>query len=287
MAKKNEKIYYCMACGKEHTKSKFYVSRNKLHSNKVLPICKDAIKQYVYVNKDVVSESRLQSILRQMDLPFIDNVFKSAVENEKETVGIYFSQINSLSQYDSLTWKDSVFREVDMGATTIQADEDFFVSEEMVNRWGTQYKQEEYQFLENLYNKTKTGLAKPTPAEYDLLESYCVAKLMEFQTRDSSPKEFGQAVKVSTSIMNELNMSPTQQKDITESQESFGKMIRQIENEEPIERYDEINEQAKTMKYTAKIMIAQIARLLGKQSPYGKDFEKFLSEYGAESDSDE
>lgn len=104
MGKKD--IYYCVGCGKKHSKNNFYKSYNSNHKNGAYPFCKKYIKEKVYKSNNKIDVKKFQGILREIDAPFIKSEFDGAILEKRETIGAYFSRI-SMKQYREYTWKDS------------------------------------------------------------------------------------------------------------------------------------------------------------------------------------
>ena len=58
----------------------FYKSENKLHSDGYMPICKQCLKESCYDEaKDDVDIEKLKSLLRQIDRPFLPDLWASSV----------------------------------------------------------------------------------------------------------------------------------------------------------------------------------------------------------------
>lgn len=282
MAKEEKQIFFCVACGKTHAKTEFYVSENPFHANGRLPICKKKMRDYVASSPTEISPKKLQSLLRQMDLPYIHSVYVSAVEDERETLGTYFAHINSLRQYKGMTWDDSEFEDLTTTGSMIPVDSDFYVSKEITKRWGLGYEETEYQFLESYYHNYVSRLEKETPAEISLVNHICRAELNAFKaSQEGSTKEYGDAVKVVTELMKQLNLSPNQQKDVSESEEAFGVFIKRIENEEPIDEWDDENDFAKDIMGTFKFMMGHIAKMIGKPNPFEGEYDDIMRKYSA------
>lgn len=94
----------CKSCGKSKLLNDYYTSTSIMFDGYV-PICKKCLKE-------MIDENNIESVkttLQRIDKPFIAKVWKSAEENESETVGTYFRMINSLQQYKKSSWADSDF----------------------------------------------------------------------------------------------------------------------------------------------------------------------------------
>lgn len=95
----------CNACHKDKLIGDYYSSTSIMFSDKLVPVCKKCVK-------DMIDENNMDSVkvtLQRIDKPFIAKAWKTAEENDSDTIGNYFRMINSLQQYRELTWADSDF----------------------------------------------------------------------------------------------------------------------------------------------------------------------------------
>lgn len=95
----------CNGCKRNIGNSQFYSISSPLFADGKMPFCKKCLK-------DMMPENDLEkvySILRQIDKPFLIDIWESAKADKNSTVGIYFKNINSLKQFRDLGWKDSIF----------------------------------------------------------------------------------------------------------------------------------------------------------------------------------
>lgn len=278
---KDDNIYFCIACGKEHREAEFYRSSNPLHKNGRLPYCKKAIRNFVLESPKEVNVSRFQSFLRQIDVPYVHSIYVSAVEGDRETVGSYFTKINGLPQYSKSTWKESEFEEIEIDGEGLSIHDDFYITKEMEFKWGNGLQPFEYQFLESKYKEIISSIINPTPVQISLIGHLSRAELRAYQAKDSSTKEYNQAVKLVTDLHSDLNIAPSQQKDLSESEEAWGMFIKRIENEEPIDEWDDENDFAKDVMGTFKFMIGHIAKMIGKQNPYEEEYDETIRDNSA------
>ena len=75
----------CSACGKEKSITRdFFVSYNSLHSDGRIPMCKDCIRNACYNDDGEFEIESFQSLLRQLDKPFIQKLWNKSVTEVKE-----------------------------------------------------------------------------------------------------------------------------------------------------------------------------------------------------------
>ena len=191
----DDKIYYCVGCGKIHPKGDFYVSYSKTHANGRLPYCKNFIKKQIYKNDNEVDIKKLQSMLMQLNIPFLNDTYESAIASNGDIVGHYFRLFNSLPQNRGLTWGNSVFlnedkaqdiekeniinkiEEIDMPVQDIGAFIDVDSMQEAVNRWGNSYDLNQIAQLERFYKSMKDANEIETPQDISYLEKLALISL--------------------------------------------------------------------------------------------------------------
>lgn len=188
----------CSACGKEKSITRdFFVSYNSLHSDGRIPMCKDCIRNACYNDDGEFEIESFQSLLRQLDKPFIQKLWnKSVTEVKKNTgsddvsedavVGKYIKNI-SMQQHRSKTWKDSNFndnpsaergietaRRKSMNADKVYylSDEDFIVTEDVIRLFGEGYTAKEYETMKRIYDDSKEDYPNISSNQRNLLLRY-------------------------------------------------------------------------------------------------------------------
>lgn len=156
----------CLSCGKKRKINNFYTSYNSMHSDGRLPYCKKCIKKLsTDANGDVVLED-FKEVLRQVDRPFLHELYNISVEDHMNTVGCYFKNI-AMRQYRTYTWENSIFEKEDIDNITNDIANEiktsFKVTKEMIHRWGSRYTTEQIRDLEQFYNDMKMTHSIVTP----------------------------------------------------------------------------------------------------------------------------
>jgi len=111
--KKKKKKLTCASCNKEKVLNDYFKIKGKYTSrdNRTF-FCKRCMREKSYYDPDVqdkIDIKGFQTALMGIDMPFINDVFKSAQNSNGETVGSYF-RILSLPQYSKLrSWDYSQF----------------------------------------------------------------------------------------------------------------------------------------------------------------------------------
>jgi len=96
----------CVKCNTPKAATRnFYHSTSKWHSESLAPYCKACLKEALDEN----DLSSIKNVLRQLDKPYIAELWTRAVDHEKETLGTYLSSLRVGSNKEK-TYDDSEFR---------------------------------------------------------------------------------------------------------------------------------------------------------------------------------
>lgn len=238
-----EKIFYCVGCGKAHPRANFYKSYT--HANGVYPFCKNYIKKTVYKNDKTVDVEKFKDILRQADAPYIDSEFQGAIEEKRETIGAYFSRI-SMVQNRGYTWKNSDFGDFERSGikedTAIEEDitnkklSDITSSEikDLEDKWGTGYSPEELLLFEKKYKMLKNNYSEKTAMHTEALFNYIRYRVKEEMATAKGDvkdaKEWGQlASKAATDA--KINPSQLSKADLSDGLSTFSELSQAVEKE--------------------------------------------------------
>lgn len=100
----DRKMCISEGCKNPKVLTSFYSTNSPMFPDGKVPLCKKCIQEQIEED-DINSVKR---ILRQIDKPYIHNLWNDCVEDERETFGWYMRMINSLPQYKKMTYEDSV-----------------------------------------------------------------------------------------------------------------------------------------------------------------------------------
>lgn len=167
----------CSNCGKNKLTTFFYKVDSPMYPDGMLNICRDCVREQVDVN----DLEQVISFLRQIDKPFIQNYWDEACKSKNHPLGEYIRKVNSLQQVKNKDFNNSDgingVGKVDLSsAKKIDSIENvkgevIEYSDELVNKWGIGYKQEEYLKMEKFYQDMRLTHEIQTPVH--------VQKLME------------------------------------------------------------------------------------------------------------
>jgi hypothetical protein len=163
-------------CGKERTYRYFFKVDSLLFPDGMMNICTDCVRDTVNVEKveDVIG------FLRGIDKPFVEKIWKEAVDSGKYPLGEYIRKMNSLQQFKGKSFEDSdgiqgIGKSVDLQSVntpdSIETIKGIIVySEELVDKWGIGYKKHEYLQMEKFFINMKTTHEINTEIHIDQLK---------------------------------------------------------------------------------------------------------------------
>ena len=199
----------CVSCPQDvanKTEENFYVSYSSVHSDGRVPICKNCIADKAYdEHTDDISIDKFKQILRQIDKPFSDELWRMATTSynktygmakqergsKKRIIGLYFKYLNSLPQYRSLTWVDEMANPSPVWQKKEYSDDNFEMTNEIISLFGEGFKNEKmYRAMWNKYNKLKDTYVNFTDAHKEALATYVRNKVREeFATAEGKADE--------------------------------------------------------------------------------------------------
>jgi hypothetical protein len=198
MAKKATEYYQCNAqltevcknaTGKRIPKN-FYLSYRPEHSFLgYVPICKDCLFKmldYYPEDGDVLTLNQLIHGLSILNKPYIESHWITALGTDKERFGTYLSRLNlgkGIKDFGFIEGNiEFIIGDPDGNFTDEELafkNEDFATKygQDAVKRWGTKYDEEDFDFLENYYQKMKEANHIIYPQQLNLLEQICKTTL--------------------------------------------------------------------------------------------------------------
>lgn len=231
---KNKKIEkkQCLKCEKEKKVIYFYKSTNPLH-NGYLYWCKQCIKDFVNID-DIES---VKNILMQFDLPFLYDVWITAMQSKGETLGSYIRMLG-LKQHRDLRWKDSRFdlntkKRNELEKIKAQRDKyKFEITNEVIERWGDGYKKHEYLAFERKYAFLKGNYPERTAMHTEALLNYIRYRVKEeLSTAEGLVKEAESWGKLAQKAAQDAKINPSQlsKADLQDGLSAFGELSRAVE----------------------------------------------------------
>ena len=242
---------YCVQDSREYPSDRFYQHKNtELFPKGLVPFCKDCCDTMFkyYLQKTGILEASMWYVCARLDMPFIQRVFEKVQEQHIEVdkfVGTYYNYLwgsrsmkKALDTWDSFADSDVDFKEI---STTVKDVEAIKIQRDALElKWGLQESEEDYQYLEYLYDRYIQGVIK-NPYQEDLYRDLCLARLEKRKIeQNKSSSDITKTQARILTLMNKLGIDDfeaSKPKSLSE-QLMFAK-IAQIEMTKPCDLYKE------------------------------------------------
>lgn len=300
---------FCVRDGREYSSERFYAHKNtEVYPKGYIPYCKDCCEDIVkfYLKKCGTLESAMWYTCAFFDLPFIKKVFdnmvtfkntfqaKSGKEDAEYNIFAYYydylwgskSSKKALEEWNTFADSDVDFKDI-QGLT--KSDENIRQQiEKLELDWGLQESEEDYRFLEYMYDKYTKDINIENPQQEDLYRDLCLARLEKRKAEQG--KIDTDITKIQARIltlMNKLKLDEfesTKPKSLSE-QLMFAK-IAQIEMLKPADLYKEPTKYKdfnKVKKYYQDICLRALRNTLAGTRDFDIDMEH-LSDYNLETE---
>lgn len=266
----------CTKCGESKRLGDFYKSNSELNSDGKTSICKQCVQDRyetlltIYEGK---SMSAFKHLLFNLDEFFSEELYNECVMKDgTKFIGEYFKVVNRDKNYRENT---SLNNTLESNETKDVQLEDGVISEDLIDKWGEGYTTSEYRKLERKYKIYSEHYPNKRLQEQEILKQLVELDVMKEKCRVGGDKNGYD--KISTQIrktMEDLNVLPKQSAD-DEDQLTLGKIIKMIEEEEPIpetnEEFDDVNKIEFVME---KYFIKPFKQVLGlKNKDFGESNE--------------
>lgn len=230
----------CAACGKPKKIREFYVSYNPIHKTGRIPYCKQCIKNMISDDMGNVDLEKVKSTLQLMDKPFLYNIWKTSLEDERDTFSAYMTNIQ-MRQFRYLGWSDSLMlpevkNELNYDNANIKESKNsnFELTEEIIDKWGEGYKPEEYQAFEKKYNRLKNNYNEKTSMHTEALLKYIRYSVKEELATArgdvKEAKEWGALAKDAATAA-KINPSQLSKADLSDGLSTFSELSQAVEKE--------------------------------------------------------
>ncbi len=212
---KEKEMKLCLKCLKDKNKDNgFYNSYNSWHSDGKMPYCKNCLKNELTEDNPVT----VKEVLRVIDKPYRADMWQDAIEDKKDTLGTYLKNINFNNKYD--TYADSIFEEGDNQGFNekVKQNGKFKITEEIKEKYGVGYTEEEYQAFERKYKKLTKNYTEQTSMHSEGLITYIRYRVKEEMAtargESKEAKEWGQLADKAAQAA-KLNVSQLSKSDIS------------------------------------------------------------------------
>lgn len=246
---------YCVQDSREYPADRFYAHNNtELFPKGLVPYCKDCCNTMLkyYLKKTGTLEASMWYVCARLDMPFIKNVFEKAQEKHVNTdkfIETYYNLLwggrsikKALDKWESFADSDIDFKDIQ---GVVKTDEGIKAQiEKLELDWGYQESEEDYKFLEYLYDKFTQGIEFENTQQEYLYRDLCLARLEKRKAEQGKidtdiTKIQGRIL----TLMNKLKLDDfesTKPKSVSE-QLIFAK-IPMIESKRPWDIYNKMQE---------------------------------------------
>jgi hypothetical protein len=273
----------CLKCRSLKAASNFYVNANPLFASDKLSICKPCINSFIGEKNSEGYLERVKMMLAIMNRPLLKDLW---IEMDVDW-NRYIRTVSSLTQYSSLTYKDSDFLKYDEQIERLNNITDDFVQEvhsadlaELTAFWGRGYSTEDLLFLQNEYEKLLNSYECDTYAMEMLFQEVAHLRLAINKKRlknESVDKE----LKTLQDLLGSANIKPVQETGANAAEQStFGTLIKKWEMERPIPEPDEAWKDVDGIgKYMHTWFFGHLSKLVGSKGVHTEAYEAELEKY--------
>lgn len=230
----------CSMCGQTKKSSEFYQSWNPLYQTQRLPYCKQCLKDMCHDTNGNIDVELVKKMLQAIDRPFLYDIWLKSVESNMEIIGCYFKNIG-MTQFRYSTWKDSIMEpqlennsNVEVIYSKEKHNEDFNLTEEIIDKWGEGYNLEQYRLFEKKYNKLKRNYGQKTELHTEAFLNYIRFRVLEeIATAKGDVGESGKwAALANVAALNaKINVSQLSKSDISGGVDVLAQLFEAIESE--------------------------------------------------------
>lgn len=260
----------------------FYNSNNEIiFKNKKMPVCKHCLKEYVYVD-GVVDVLKFKNILMVCDYPFYEVEFKSALDDKKETLGMYFKNIQL--NHKGATWING---DVSINNMQITLDgdlieDDFRATSEIIRFWGVGYSNEDYRFLQEYYKDLIRIYDHSQPIQINNYKNMAKTQLQANKCLSTGDMGgYDKAMKILSMVSGDSNIKPVQESSSDRVQKGgYDAFIKHIEDDEPIFDWEKDLGHKDVVKSLLNIFFfGHLAKALGIVNPFKTDYDEEMKSY--------
>lgn len=290
--KDNKNTYYCVMqlsnkCAKKNglrIYSDFYMSSSEgLFKNKKVHICKDCMKEFIYIDGNFNLE-KFKEILRFVNYPFYQSEFESALNDKKETIGMYMKNITL--NHKGSTWSNSD-KDYDKNIVNneIIETEDIEITESTLLFWGKNYSKEEYLFLNNYYNDLIRIYDHSLPVQVNNYRNMAKTQLQANKCLENGDMGgYDKAMKILSMLSGDSNIKPNQETSVGNlSKGGYDVFLKHIEDDEPILDWEKDLGNIDRLKSMLNVFFfGHLSKALNIINPWKSEYDDELKKYSVE-----
>lgn len=296
--KNTKDIIICSSCGNNRNMKDYYSSNSPFHKhNSKLHVCKECV--WEFIGDDV---EKLKLALRMIDKPFLIDLLKSSQDEAEKTnkhpLKIYMKNV-VMPQYKNHSWDDSSFDNFKSSKsinTKISIDDveednlDLTMDEikYLKSFWGKGFQLDDLIWLQTEYEDWTNRYECDSKGMETLIQEICKQQ-MDINIRRANNEKVDQQLKTLQDLLGSSNLKPVQETGANAvEQESFGTLIKKYENERPVPEPDEKWKDVDGIgKYIKVWFLGHLARMVGLENPYQKEYDEEVNKYKIEFDETE
>lgn len=230
---------------------------------------------YEEIERDNISADR-------MALGYIEAFIKSEEEGSFNDSGYSMGVFETLRSY----LDTSNAMQDDIEASWVS----YIVTQDDLDFWGSQYSQEDYYYLSNTLNRYLESYPKlaDNASSIDLLREICYTTLDIKNERSSEKPNLKLISELNTklsSLLSDSNIKPSQKKDTMSDVDTFGLLIKRIEETDPLPNPLPEWEKEDMMKEIGEFIVGHISKIVGKDVEGMDGYDEIMEEHTV-SDSD-
>ncbi len=266
-------------------KSNFYVSDSLFYGGeRMFPICKNCIKDYIYDSNGDVIIGNFMTLLRLMDIPYKHEIYVKSLEHPRETLGTYLRILKISHSYDTLSYDNS-----DNFGEEEKKDLCVYDDEILIARWGLSYSQNDLIWLENTYTEWCKNNEVDKLAVQKLVQMICIKELEIRKARESG-KATDKLEKSLLELMNSSHLTPKtiSANNESESTRTFGQWIKDIEQNRPAEFFEDkalYDDYDGIKGYFEEFILRPMRNLIGNSREFSREYQSI--EFEEQKDSDD
>lgn len=295
IADKNGKnIYPCYCCGNTSVMDRFTnIVRSDLYKsmNHHLPICKECVHNlYTELLKNVYcgdEKDTLRRICCMFDIYFNNEIYEASKNiNNKNVVSNYLQVLGSptFNAHRSKTFNNTIWEE--NGVTPIvskinnRKDKEEITSE-VRDFFGQGFDDSDYKYLKHEYDDWMERCGLQGKSVEELIKRICFIQLQILKNTQAgkSTKDLDATLQ---NYLNTANLSPKQRAttDTSSDSQSFGELIKKLENERPVaEIDDDLKDVDKIGLYIDVFFKGHLAKMMGLKNGFSRLYEKYIKKY--------
>lgn len=290
----NSPFFLCS--GLKSTTKDYFVSWSRF-SDGYVPLCKTCLnKLWKYWLEETNEEkTALYYCLSQIDTPFIKEVYEEVIKIKgKITLNSYISELHKRTSnkeiYENFACTD-VTDISKLGTKIATLEEQKEENDRLRKIWGIQETSEDYEFLEDTYDRYTKDIEEISVQQQDLYKDLCRDRLLLRKLSENSQQDNDMITKVQTrlnTLMKTLkidNFETTQKRTLSE--QSFIEKIKIMEQTKPMEVYAtenvDYNDFTKRKHYYEELVLRPLCNTLAGHKDFNIDMSD-LEQYNLKGD---